>query len=591
MDYFFHIVIVVAIFVILAISLNIISGYTGLFSLAHGAFYGLGSYATALLLLNLGVNFFVALIGAIVITVGISALVAIMGLRTKRDYLVLVTLGIQMITVALLVNLRGLTRGYQGLIDIPRPEFFGVTLISPAQYLPLVIVLSCLSFYLVWRITKSPFGRVLKAIREDEDVALSFGKDVYRFKIQAFMVAGGIAAVAGALFAAYSTYINPAYFGIEISILVFAVVAIGGMSNLWGSVVGAILLVGVPEALIFGVGEIKIGNVEVIGVELVGALRTAIYGALLIAFMRLRPQGIIPEYMRLGWGKAPVYERLSPEESEAILWGVGANRELWEAQDNQEPLLQVKGLVKEFGGIRAADNLTLTLTGNRIVALIGPNGAGKTTAYNLITNFLKVDDGRVYYRGRDITKFPPHKISRLGLVRSFQGGRVLDNISVLDNVLLARPKQNGENLLRFIFYPRGIASEDNSNRRYAMACLEFVGLADKAQLLAAELPFGQKKRLQIACLLATEADVLLLDEPVSGVDPAWIGDMMELMRKLVSHGKTICIIEHNLDVVKDVAAFAYFLDQGRVVAKGTPAALMANRELADLYFGVSVKEG
>jgi len=585
MNYFIHIAIIVSIYIVLAISLNLLLGYTGLMSIAHGAFWGLGSYAAALLLLNMGVNFFVALIGAVGITMIIAALLAGVALRARSDYLVLLTLAFQMITFGLLVNLRGLTKGYQGLINIPRPEILGSTLTSPTSYLPLVVGIAALSFFIVWWITHSPFGRVLKAMREDEDVALSLGKDVVRFKVISFMVAGGIAAVAGTLFATYATWISPEFFKYDVSILMLAIVALGGMANLWGTLVGAIIFVGMPQMLIFAVSEIKIFGILVTSTELFDPIRAVVFGVVLIVFMRFRPQGIIPEYKSFRLGKAKPYAPLPPEEADKILWQAGVDQTPLKAQSSREAVIEVKGLVKNFGGIRATDELTLTLPGNRISALIGPNGAGKTTAYNLITRFLRADAGRVYYRGRDITKCSPHQITHLGVARSFQGARVMDGMKVLDNVLAARPRQSGENLWLLFFCPWRVVREEKENRRYAMACLSFVGLAELAQSLAVELSFGQKKRLQIACLLATEAEILLLDEPVSGVDPARIGDIMELMRKLISRGKTICIIEHNLDVVKDVAVFSYFLDQGRVVAKGTPSTLMADRRLAELYFG------
>lgn len=586
MDYVAHVAIVVAIYSILGISLNLLLGYSGLMSMAHGAFFGVGAYASALILLRLGVNYFAAMAVAIIVSMIIAGAIAIPALRTRSDYLVLLTLGFQVIIFGLMSTQQWLTQGPRGLSQIPRPEIFGLNFTTAPSYLPFIMIMSALSFAVVWRITHSPFGRMLKAMREDEDVALSFGKDVVRLKVLAFMMAGGIAAVAGSLFASYTTYINPLYFKTETSVLMIAIVALGGLANLWGTVLGALLLVIIPEILTFWVNGITIAGVELTGYDLAGPMQGIIYGLLLVLFMRFRPEGMIPEYMTLGRRKTQTYTRLSAEERDRILWGSQADpTDPPPSEENQKLPLEVNALKKSFGGLRAVDDLTLTLPEHRITALIGPNGAGKTTAYNLITNFLNADAGKVHYRGRDITKYPPHRIAHLGVVRSWQGTRVFNGMSVLENVLAARPKQIGENLWCIFFLSWMVAREEKENRRYAMACLDFVGLGEKSVELAGEISHAEQKMLQIACLLATEAEVLLLDEPVSGVDPKQIDQLLALVRKLVSYGKTICVVEHNLDVVKNLADYAYFLDQGHVVAKDTPAALIADPKLADLYFG------
>ncbi len=577
MDYVAHVVIVFLIYAILAISLNLLLGYSGLLSLAHAAFFGVGAYASALMVIHLGVNFFVAMFVGILIAAIMGAIVSIPALRVRAEYLILLTLGFQKVIYGLMVTLEDLTKGTTGLSNIARPKIFELGFVSPPSYLPLVFALSGLSFAIVWRITHSPFGRVLKAMREDEELAVSFGKDVLWFKVLAFIVAGSIAAVSGSLFASYTTFISPQYFTVDVSIFIIAIVALGGRANLWGSVVGAFLLITIPEGLTFVGGEH----------ELVDSVRAASYGALLVLFMRFRPQGMVPEHAGVRRGSSSAHDSLSPGEKDKILsCRDGTDRKSKENGKDQDLPIEIKGLCKNFGGLRAVDNLTLSLPEHRITALIGPNGAGKTTAFNLITNFLKADKGSVYYRGLDITNVSPHRIARLGVVRSFQGSRVFNGMSVLDCVLLACPKQSGESLRSLLFLPWKIAREENENRKSAMVCLKFVGLGEKAQELAGELSYAEQKMLQLACLLATKPEVLLLDEPVSGVDPRSIDHVLTLIRQLIDHGKTVCIIEHNLDVVKNLADSAYFLDQGQVVTEGTPLDLMNASNLVERYFGV-----
>ena len=265
MEYFTHVLIIILIYAILGISLNLLMGYSGLMSLAHAAFFALGSYSLALLALNLGANFFAALIIGIIVSALLGIIVAVAGLRVKGEYFILLTLAFQMVIFGSLVSLKELTGGRTGLPGIPRPEIFGSHLANPVSYLPLIILLAALSFFVIWRITSSPFGRVLKAMREDEEVTISFGKDARRFKVLAFMVGGGVAAVAGASFASYTSYISPHYFTVDVAIFIVAIVALGGTANLWGSLVGAIVIISIPELLTFFGGEatIRIGNINV----------------------------------------------------------------------------------------------------------------------------------------------------------------------------------------------------------------------------------------------------------------------------------------------------------------------------------------
>jgi len=249
------------------------------------------------------------------------------------------------------------------------------------------------------------------------------------------------------------------------------------------------------------------------------------------------------------------------------------------------PLLEIRDVAKHFGGISAVDGISCEFAEGQITGLIGPNGAGKTTLFNLVTGFLPMDRGSVRYRDHLITGLPPYRIASMGIARSFQDLRIFAQMTVLDNVMLARQHQAGENILLALFGFGKLAAEERVNRAKAMEYLEFVKLADKAQELAENLSYAEQKLLVIARLLATEANLLLLDEPTSGLDPQTVGKMIALVRDLTTRGKTICIIEHNLDVVQDLCDWIVFLDQGRVVATGRPAEIVGDRKLAEIYFG------
>jgi branched-chain amino acid transport system permease protein len=227
----------------------------------------------------------------------------------------------------------------------------------------------------------------------------------------------------------------------------------------------------------------------------------------------------------------------------------------------------------------------MDLSEGEIVGLIGPNGAGKTTLFNVITGFYSPDTGSVSFAGKDISGLPAHRITQLGIARSFQDLRLFHNMTVLDNVLVARPRQTGENLMWAFLRFGKVSREEKENRQKALGYLQFVGLADKADELAGNLSFAEQKLLSLARLLATEARLILLDEPASGLDQMIMESLFPLVKDLVKFGKTICIVEHNMEVIRAMVDEIVFLNEGRVLARGTPEQIMKAPELAEIYFG------
>lgn len=274
------------IYLILAQSLNLLVGYTGLLSMAHAAFYGLGAYISALLMVRAGWNFFatipVAMVGAMILAV----IVALPSLRLRGDYFLLATLAFQSIIFYLLYNWISFTRGPYGIAGIPKPEFLGFKITNVPEYFLMSALITGLIFLIVGTLCSSPFGRVLKSIREDEFVVEALGKNTRVFKIQAFMTAGGLAAVAGSLYAAYVAYIDPTSFTFDESVFILSIIIIGGTGNLKGPVVGTLLMLFLPELLRF----LRVSD------PVAANVRQIIYGALLVVLMRIRPQGILGDY-------------------------------------------------------------------------------------------------------------------------------------------------------------------------------------------------------------------------------------------------------------------------------------------------------
>jgi len=286
MNYLLHILIMIAIYGMLTLSLNIVVGYSGLLSLCHAAFYGIGAYITTLMMMKAGIGFLPALAVAILGAVLLSYLIALPSLRLKGDYFVLATLGFQIIIFVILYNWVPVTRGPYGIPGIPQPHIFGLSIDSLPEFFIFSLIFLLVSGSLIALLLRAPFGRVLKAIREDEIAAAALGKNVPRLKTQAFVIAAAFAAIPGALFAVYFRYIDPTSFTLMESIFILSIIIIGGTGNLVGPLVGSVFLVVLPEILRF----LQIPD------SIAANMRQIIYGLILIVLLRYRPQGLFGEY-------------------------------------------------------------------------------------------------------------------------------------------------------------------------------------------------------------------------------------------------------------------------------------------------------
>jgi branched-chain amino acid transport system permease protein len=625
MDYLADVGITILIYVILGVSLNLLLGFAGEVSLAHAIFYGIGGYTAGLLTLpaveggaaaarGVTAGHGWALLPALLVAMAIAFVFAFAVslpavLRVTGEYLILLTLAFQTVVNQLMSSLTDITGGPYGLTPIPPVSLFGTQLVKPPQFFLLLFAVTAVVVVVCWRLGESPFGRRLKGIREDEVVVRALGKGTALPKMLVFGIAAAIAGLAGALAASYYQFIAPDNYNLDLSIFVVSVVVLGGAGNFTGTVVGAVLL----------------GALDPILSELVGdnaiPWQGVIYGLALVLIMRYRPEGIVPE----GKGIGPLLQRTrghADEEevptggppadtvarsertevtAEAVTdadGGGGARTGAADpgreraatAQDNgqdnpERAIVQIEGLVKRFGGITAVGGVDLVLRKGRTTALIGGNGAGKTTVFNLVTGIIRPDAGRVSLRGQDITGQQPHRIAQQGMVRSFQETRVFQRMSVLQNVAIAVPGQPGENPANLAARPLRSRKAERATLESAASALAFVDLADRRHEVVSNLSFGDQKLVAIARLLATESEVLLLDEPTSGVDPSAVEKVIDVILRLRETGRTICLIEHSVHFIERLADHAFFMDQGRVIASGTMAELRGQEQLTEIYFG------
>ncbi len=562
MDYLLHITVMVALYAILAASFNLLIGFAGLFALSQAAFFGIGAYTTAILATKLGFAFPLPILLAVLVTAAVGMLVALPALRIGGDHLIIVSLALQIIVIAVMVNWRSVTGGTDGIAGIPKIILLGAPLDKPGRFLPFALAAAALCLAIAWRLATSPFARAVRAMRENEQAAQAVGKNVVAIKLTVFAFSAGLAAAAGGLYAHYISFVSSETFTLDLTIYVLAMVIIGGTGNLWGSVLGAALLTTLPELLKF----IDLPP------DIADKSRQVVYGLALIAVLLLRPQGLL--------GEIPARRRATASPSPHAAATVVAS-----APADGAVTVAGKGLERRFGGILAVSGLEIELRRGRIVGLIGPNGAGKTTAFNLLTGFLRPDAGSVQFRGAPIAGLRPHEIVRRGMARSFQDLKLFARMTVLDNVMVALPRQKGDNLLHVFFTPWIVATEERENRARALAILDFVGLAGREGELAESLSYAEEKLLAIARLVATNAEALLFDEPLSGLAPNTLETIFPIIKQLAAAGKTVCIIEHNLDVIRGLCDAAIFLDEGRKLAEDAPERLVADPALAARYFG------
>ena len=582
----------ILIFSIFALSLNLLLGYAGQVSVAHASFGAIGGYGAGYLSITHGWNLFVgSAIGALLAGV-IGAAVALPALRLSVEYLILLTLGVSSVLLGLFTTFPHLGGTY-GLIGIPPASIFGFDLLTTTDWLiPLVVILLVI-YGLCHRLGETAYGRVLKGIRDDPEATQSLGKNVVWFKVAIFGITCAMAGLAGALLAGFNSLATPSQFGFDVSLTILAMVIFGGTGNLVGSILGAATVILTKPLLEWAVS---------LSPEIASLWRLTLYGLLLVVLMRLRPQGLLPEGVTLWrpatWraGAAPVQPTdVTPAHvvEEAEDWETGRTESDAEVAareagwTDQPVVLEVEGLSKKFGSIVAAEDLTMVLRKGTITALVGPNGAGKTTVFNLLTGFITPDSGSVKLNGVELVGTTPNRVANAGMVRSWQDVRVIPRMNSLQNVMLGVQEQTGERLGPLFLAPGAVRRREDEVREEAMEWLRFVGMDAFANETAGALSFGQSKLVALARVLATNADVLLLDEPASGIDRQWVDAMLGLIEKVREQGRTVCIVEHNLMVVDRLADHTYFMELGRITDEGTFTELTSSPRLAEAYFGTA----